>query len=68
MLCGARSLKQRCMSAPDISIEELAKSLKDDCQFFVQRALLEYLIVDEEKHDQILQSLEDFKRNLYPYG
>ena len=47
---------------------ELAKSLKEDCQFFVQRALLEYLIVDEEKHDQILQSLEDFKRNLYPYG
>jgi len=47
---------------------ELAKSLKDDCHFFVQRALLEYLIVDEEKHDQILQSLEDFKRNLYPYG
>jgi rubrerythrin len=47
---------------------ELAKSLKDECQFFVQRALLEYLIVDEQKHDQILQSLEDFKRNLYPYG
>jgi len=47
---------------------ELAKGLKEDCQFFVQRALLEYLIVDEEKHDQILQSLEDFKRNLYPYG
>ena len=47
---------------------ELAKSLKEDCQFFVQRALLEYLIVDEEKHDQILQSLEDFKRKLYPYG
>lgn len=47
---------------------KLAKSLKEDCQFFVQRALLEYLIVDEEKHDQILQSLEDFKRNLYPYG
>jgi hypothetical protein len=47
---------------------ELAKALKDECQFFVQRALLEYLIVDEQKHDQILQSLEDFKRNLYPYG
>jgi rubrerythrin len=47
---------------------ELAKSLKEDCQFFVQRALLDYLIVDEQKHDQILQSLEDFKRNLYPYG
>jgi rubrerythrin len=47
---------------------ELAKSLKEECPFFVQRALLEYLIVDEEKHDQILRSLEDFKKNLYPYG
>jgi len=47
---------------------ELAKELKKECQFFVQRALLEYLIVDEEKHDQLLKSLEDFKKNLYPYG
>jgi len=47
---------------------ELAKELKNECQFFVQRALLDYLIVDEEKHDQLLKSLEDFKKNLYPYG
>ena len=47
---------------------KLAKELKNECKFFVQRALLEYLIVDEEKHDQLLQSLEDFKKNLYPYG
>jgi hypothetical protein len=47
---------------------ELAKELKKECQFFVQRALLDYLITDEEKHDHILQSLEDFKKNLYPYG
>ena len=47
---------------------ELAKELKKECQFFVQRALLEYLIVDEEKHDQLLKSLEEFKKNLYPYG
>ena len=47
---------------------ELAKELRDECRFFVQRALLDYLIVDEEKHDQLLQSLEDFKKNLYPYG
>lgn len=46
----------------------LAKELKEDCRFFVQRALLEYLIIDEEKHDHLLQSLEDFKKNLYPYG
>jgi hypothetical protein len=47
---------------------EIAKKLKEECRFFVQRALLDYLIVDEEKHDQLLQSLEDFKKNLYPYG
>ena len=47
---------------------ELAKELKKECQFFVQRALLDYLITDEEKHDQLLRSLEDFKKNLYPYG
>ena len=47
---------------------EIAKKLKEECRFFVQRALLDYLIVDEEKHDQLLSSLEDFKKNLYPYG
>jgi len=47
---------------------ELAKKLKDECSFFVQRSLLEYLIYDEEKHDHLLQKLEDFKKNLYPYG
>ena len=47
---------------------ELAKKLKDQCTFFVQRSLLEYLIYDEEKHEHLLQRLEDFKKNLYPYG
>ena len=47
---------------------EIAKKLKKECRFFVQKALLDYLIVDEEKHDQLLQSLEEFKKNLYPYG
>jgi len=47
---------------------EMAKKAKEQCRFFVQRALLDYLITDEEKHDHLLQSLEDFKKNLYPYG
>lgn len=46
----------------------LAKEIRKDCKFFVQRALLDYLITDEEKHDHLLQSLEDFKKNLYPYA
>jgi hypothetical protein len=47
---------------------ELAKECKKECRFFVQRALLDYLITDEEKHDHLLKSLEDFKKNIYPYG
>jgi len=47
---------------------ELAKECKEECRFFVQRALLDYLIIDEEKHDHLLQSLEEFKKNIYPYG
>ncbi len=47
---------------------EIAKELKEECSFFVQKALLEYLIIDEEKHDHILGQLENFKKNLYPYG
>ena len=47
---------------------ELAKECKKECKFFVQKALLDYLITDEEKHDTLLQALEDFKKNLYPYG
>ncbi len=46
----------------------IAKELKEECRLFVQRALLEYLIIDEEKHDHILGQLEEFKKNLYPYG
>jgi len=47
---------------------EIAKELKEESTFFVQNALLEYLIIDEEKHDHILGQLEKFKKNLYPYG
>ena len=47
---------------------ELAKECKEECKFFVQRALLDYLITDEEKHEALLQSLEEFKKNIYPYG
>ncbi len=47
---------------------EIAKELKEECRFFVQKALLEYLIIDEEKHDHLLGMLEEFKKKLYPYG
>jgi len=47
---------------------ELAKECKEECKFFVQRALLNYLIVDEQKHDQLLMELEAFKKNMSKLG
>lgn len=47
---------------------EMAKECKAECNFFVQEALLDYLIKDEEKHDQILQGLENFKKNMSKLG
>jgi len=47
---------------------EMAKECKEECQFFVQQALLEYLIVDEEKHDLILKGLDDFKKKMTVLG
>jgi rubrerythrin len=47
---------------------EMAKECKEECQFFVQQALLEYLIVDEEKHNLILQGLDNFKKKMTVLG
>jgi rubrerythrin len=47
---------------------EMAEKCKDECTFFVQRSLLNYLIADEEKHDLILKELEEFKRNMTRLG
>ncbi len=34
----------------------------------VQRYLLEYLLIDEEKHDRLLGNLEAIKKDMYPYA
>lgn len=47
---------------------QLANECKEECRFFVQRALLTYLITDEQKHDLILQELENFKKNMTKLG
>jgi hypothetical protein len=47
---------------------ELAKECKEECKFFVQRSLLEYLIADEKKHDLILRELENFKKKMTSLG
>jgi len=43
---------------------QMAKECKEECKFFVQRSLLDYLIADEQKHDVILQELEKFKKDM----
>ena len=34
----------------------------------VQEYLLDYLLIDEEKHNKVLASLETIKNGMYPYG
>ncbi|MBU0982900.1 MAG: hypothetical protein KKA42_03455 [candidate division Zixibacteria bacterium] len=43
------------------------KALKGK-KMVVQEYLLQYLLVDENKHNEILDSLETIKRGMYPYG
>jgi hypothetical protein len=47
---------------------QIAKELKQECKFFVQRSLLEYLLADEQKHDFILKELDNFKKNMSKLG
>ncbi|MFH1700576.1 MAG: hypothetical protein ABIE07_08315 [Candidatus Zixiibacteriota bacterium] len=34
----------------------------------IQEYLLNYLLVDEKKHDMLLDTLETIKKGMYPYG
>lgn len=43
---------------------ELAKELRETCVDPVTRIILDYLIVDEQKHDTIIGQLEELKRHL----
>jgi len=47
---------------------ELAEKARKNCRMLVHRYLLSYLTEDEQKHDHLLDRLEDIKRNLYPYA
>ena len=42
----------------------IAKELKEECADPVARIILDYLIVDEQKHDTILGQLEELKRHM----
>lgn len=43
---------------------ELAKKLRDGCPQPIQKHLLDYLIIDEEKHDTLLTQLNEFKKKV----
>ncbi len=47
--------------------KEALESLKDK-KMVVQEYLINYLLLDESKHTQILQTLEMIKKGMYPYG
>lgn len=46
---------------------EALKALKGK-KMVVQEYLLDYLLIDEEKHNKVLDSLETIKKGMYPYG
>lgn len=51
---------------------ELAKSslaqIEGKKGLVIQAYLIEYLLKDEEKHDEILAKLNEVKKGMYPYG
>lgn len=47
--------------------QEALSSLKGK-KMVVQEYLLDYLLIDENKHNKILANLETIKKGMYPYG
>lgn len=53
------------MERATIELGQIAKANSND---FVHRYLINYLLRDEHKHDELLEQLENIKRNIYPYA
>ena len=47
--------------------KEALETLKGT-RMMVQQYLLEYMLIDEEKHNKILDNLEAIKKGMYPYA
>jgi hypothetical protein len=47
--------------------EEALNALKGK-KMLVQEYLLNYLLIDEQKHNTVLERLEDIKKGMYPYA
>ena len=48
--------------------EDSLSAVRGKKGMLIQQYLLEYLLKDEEKHDQVLADLENIKKNMYPYA
>jgi hypothetical protein len=46
----------------------LAEESRKNSKNFLIRYLLGYLMTDEQKHNEILQQMEDIKSGIYPYA
>jgi hypothetical protein len=57
-------LEKKTVEMANASIKAIGKNRR----MVVQRYLLEYLLGDEEKHNVILENLEQNKKDRYPYG
>ena len=57
------ALEKKTMKAAENSLAALKGT-----KMVVQEYLLNYLIIDENKHDVILNTLKTIKRGMYPYG
>ncbi len=47
---------------------KLAEESRKNSNNFIVRYLLGYLMTDEQKHNDLLQQMEDIKRGMYPYA
>ena len=57
-------LEKKTVALAEESLEAIGKNKG----MAVQAYLLEYLLKDEQKHDEILANMEQVKKNMYPYG
>ncbi|MFH2037392.1 MAG: hypothetical protein ABIJ45_13400 [Candidatus Zixiibacteriota bacterium] len=51
-----------------IELANEAKKALAGKKMVVQEYLIDYLLIDEKKHDQILETLKTIKKGMYPYG
>jgi len=49
-------------------VVKIAETLKEKAWTPIHKQLLDYLLVDEKKHDHLLEQLGELKKGMYPYG